>query len=86
MSKKLYIGNVPFDAQDLDLQELFGEVGPVVSAKIIKDKMTGRSRGFAFVEMEIESDAQNAISKFNGYDFNGRALIVSEAKPRPGEG
>lgn len=86
MSKKLYIGNVPFGAQDLDLQELFGEVGPVVSAKIIKDKMTGRSRGFAFVEMEIESDAQNAISKFNGYDFNGRALIVSEAKPRSGEG
>ena len=81
MSKKLYIGNVSFQANDIDLERLFGEVGPVVSAKIIRDKMSGRSRGFGFVEMEIESDAQNAISKFNGYDFNGRALVVSEAKP-----
>lgn len=85
MSKKLYVGNVPFQTRDLELQELFSEVGPVVSAKVIKDKMSGRSRGFAFVEMETESDAQNAISKFNGYDFNGRALVVSEAKPKPGE-
>ena len=85
MSKKLYIGNVPFQATDSELQELFGEVGPVISAKIIKDKMSGRSRGFAFVEMETESDAQNAISKFNGYDLNGRPLIVSEAKPKLGE-
>ena len=86
MSKKLYIGNVPYRASDSELQELFGEVGPVVSATIVKDKMTGRSRGFAFVEMETESDAQSAISKFNGYDFNGRPLIVSEAKPKMGEG
>ena len=86
MAKKLYVGNVPFQTSDLDLQELFGEVGPVASAKIIKDKMSGRSRGFAFVEMETESDAQNAISKFNGYDFNGRPLVVSEARPKLGEG
>lgn len=85
MSKKLYVGNIPFQTSDSDLQELFGGVGPVVSAKIIQDKHTGRSRGFGFVEMEIESDAQNAISKFNGYDFNGRSLIVSEAKPNPQE-
>lgn len=85
MAKRLYIGNVPFSTSDLELQELFGEAGAVVSANVVKDKMTGRSRGFAFVEMEIEGDAQNAISKFNGYDLNGRKLIVSEAKPRQGE-
>jgi RNA recognition motif-containing protein len=83
MATKLFVGNLSFRTTGEDLQRLFGEVGTVSSAKIIMDKVTGRSRGFGFVEMEDDSIAQDAISKFNGADVDGRKLTVNEAQERP---
>ncbi len=82
MGKKLYVGNLPYSETDQSLQEKFMECGSVVSAKIIIDRDTGRSKGFGFVEMSSEKEAQDAISKFNGAEFEGRALKVNEAKPQ----
>jgi RNA recognition motif-containing protein len=81
MGKKLYVGNLPYSATEQALVDSFAECGTVESAKIIMDRDSGRSKGFAFVEMSTEAEAQSAISKFNGADWEGRAMTVNEAKP-----
>lgn len=87
MGKKLYVGNLPFSMNDTALSDLFAEAGSVESAKVITDRDSGRSKGFGFVEYVNDDDAQNAISKFDGYDLDGRAIKVSEARPQaPREG
>ncbi|MGH7961276.1 MAG: RNA recognition motif domain-containing protein [Candidatus Binatia bacterium] len=82
MATKLFVGNLPFSMTTGDLEGLFGQVGSVSSVNIIMDKFTGRSRGFGFVEMSSDQEAQAAIERFNGYDIQGRALTVNEAKPQ----
>lgn len=87
--KKLYVGGLPFSVSDRQLEELFAEHGTVESARVITDKMTGRSRGFGFVEMSSQEEAQSAIESLNGSQLEGRTLTVNEAKeraPRPGGG
>lgn len=81
MAKKLYIGNLSYGATDASLKDYFSKVGAVESANIIMDKMTGRSRGFGFVTMTNDDEADKAISSLNGVDMDGRKLIVNEAKP-----
>lgn len=81
MGKKLYVGNLPFSANDQILGDKFAECGKVESAKVITDRDTGRSKGFGFVEMSTDDEAQAAINKFNGADFDGRPMTVNEAKP-----
>ena len=82
MGKKLYVGNLPYSATDESLTETFSQCGTVDSAKIIMDRDSGRSKGFGFVEMSTDEEAQNAISKLNGQQLGGRAMNVSEAKPQ----
>ncbi|CAN5218040.1 hypothetical protein BH10ACI1_BH10ACI1_05660 [soil metagenome] len=82
MSAKLYVGNLSFDSTIDDLEKMFGEIGTVESTNIIEDRETGRSRGFAFVEMSSQEEAQTAISTLNGKELNGRELLINEAKPR----
>ncbi len=82
MSTKLYVGNLSFNITNEDLQEHFAQAGTVESAKIVDDRDTGRSRGFGFVEMSSAEEATAAIEKFNGQDFDGRNLVVNEARPR----
>jgi RNA recognition motif-containing protein len=82
MAAKLYVGNLSFNTTTQDLEDMFGEFGTVQSANIIEDRETGRSRGFAFVEMSSNEEAQNAISALNGKEVDGRSLTVNEAKPR----
>ena len=82
MSMKLYVGNLSFETSQQDLEKVFGEVGTVESTNLIEDRETGRSRGFAFIEMSSEEEGQNAITKLNGKEISGRELIVNEAKPR----
>lgn len=82
MSKKLYVGNLAFQTTSNDLQELFSQAGSVESANVVEDRETGRSRGFAFVEMSSNEEAKAAISQFNGKELGGRALKVNEAKPQ----
>ena len=82
MSKKLFVGNLPFSVADADLSELFSKAGTVVSATVIVDKYNNRSKGFGFVEMSSDEEAQTAIEMFNGKEFEGRNLTVNEAKPR----
>ena len=82
MSTKLYVGNISFRASEDDLRELFSQVGEVVSVKLIKDPATGRMRGFGFVEMATEEDAQKAISLLNGKSLLNRNIVVNEAKPQ----
>jgi RNA recognition motif-containing protein len=81
MGKKLYIGNLPFSANDQFLKESFAQFGTVESATVIVDRDSGRSKGFGFVEMSTEAEAADAIAKMNGSDCEGRALTVNEAKP-----
>lgn len=81
MAKKLFVGGLPWATTNDDLKDLFSQAGTVASATIITDKMTGRSRGFGFVEFDSDADADNALSMFNGKDYNGRSLVVNEAKP-----
>ncbi len=81
MGKKLYVGNLPFSATDQVLMDTFSQVGTVVSAKVITDRDTGRCKGFGFVEMATDAEAQEAITKFNGADYEGRAINVNEARP-----
>ncbi len=81
MGKKLYIGNISFNADDQTLSDLFAQCGTVESAKIITDRDSGRSKGFGFVEMSTDSEATAAIEKLNGYELSGRNINVSEAKP-----
>jgi RNA recognition motif-containing protein len=87
MGKKLYVGNLPYSANDQVLGETFAQFGTVESAKVIMDRDSGRSKGFGFVEMSSEAEAAEAINKLNGQDWEGRAMNVSEAKPMaPREG
>ena len=81
MGKKLYVGNLPFSATDNSLSDAFAACGTVTSSKIITDRDTGRSKGFGFVEMSSDSEAEAAIAKFNGADWDGRPMTVNEAKP-----
>ena len=81
-SNKLYVGGLPYSITEDRLEELFAEHGTVESARVITDKFTGRSRGFGFVEMSSQEEAQAAIDKLNGTDLEGRSLTVNEAKPR----
>lgn len=78
----IYIANIPFKASDAELKELFEQHGEVASAKIVFDKMTNRSRGFGFVEMTDSTAAQEAINTLNGADFQGKSLVVNEARPK----
>lgn len=82
MGKKLYVGNLSYTVDADQLSNLFGEFGTVDSANVITDRETGRSKGFAFVEMSADSEAQTAIQKLNGMDLSGRAMNISEAKPQ----
>lgn len=82
MSKRLYVGNISFKATEDDVRDLFSQTGEVVSVKLIKDASTGRLRGFGFVEMATDEDADKAVAKFNGNNFMDRSLVVNEAKPQ----
>ena len=82
MGKKLYIGNLSYDVSDSDLEALLSPHGTVLSAQVISDRATGRSKGFGFVEMESDTEAQAAIEALNGTESGGRSLTVNEAKPR----
>lgn len=82
MSTKLFVGSLPWSVKDNTLQEIFEAHGSVVSAKVITDRETGRSRGFGFVEMENSDDANNAIKALNNSELEGRNIVVNEAKPR----
>jgi RNA recognition motif-containing protein len=86
MSTKLYVGNLAFQTTSQQLQELFAQAGTVESASVVEDRDTGRSRGFAFVEMSTKEEATSAIEQFNGKEVGGRALKVNEAKPRESGG
>ena len=86
MSVKLYVGNLAFTTTEQDLHDQFSQYGDVNSASLITDRETGRSRGFAFVELESKESAQTAIEGMNGKDLGGRALTVTEAKPREDRG
>jgi cold-inducible RNA-binding protein len=86
MSIKLYVGNLPFSATNQDLEGLFAQSGQVESANVITDRDTGRSRGFGFVEMESREGADAAIQQLNGYELDGRAIVVNEARPREDRG
>lgn len=81
MGNKLYVGNLPYAVRDNDLQQQFGQFGNVVSAKVMMERDTGRSKGFGFVEMGSEAEAQAAINGLHGQDMGGRALVVNEARP-----
>ncbi len=81
MGKKLYVGNLPFSVNDESLRSHFSKIGAVDSAKVITDRDTGRSKGFGFVEMSSDNDAQTAISQLDGSAFEGRNMTVNEAKP-----
>lgn len=82
MAKKLYVGNLPYSADDASLGQFFAEAGTVESAQVVMDRMSGRSRGFGFVEMATDEEAQTAVAQLNGKDFDGRAIVVNEARPQ----
>jgi len=86
MGNKLYVGNLSFRVTSEDLQEHFGTAGTVQSANVVFDRETGRSRGFGFVEMASDDEASTAIAQFNGQDYDGRNLVVNEARPREDRG
>ncbi|MDA1184327.1 MAG: RNA-binding protein [Acidobacteria bacterium] len=89
MSRKLFVGNLPYETVEQDLETLFAEAGQVETVSVMRDRMTGRARGFAFVEMASDDDAQKAVTQLNGHQLGGRALTVNEARPqevRPGGG
>ena len=83
MGRKLFVGNLSFNTDERRLEELFQSVGAVDTVNIVRDQMTGRARGFAFVEMQSEEDAQSAIQKLNDTELDGRKLAVNEARPKP---
>ncbi len=82
MSKNLYVGNLAYEVTEEDLKKNFGEIGEVISANIVRDRYSGNSRGFGFVEMATEEEAQEAIKKLSGIELSGRKIIVQEAKPK----
>jgi cold-inducible RNA-binding protein len=83
VSRKLYVGNLPYDTAEADLQALFARAGTVDSVKVMRDMATGRARGFAFVEMSTDAEAQRAITELNEFQLGGRGLTVNEARPKP---
>lgn len=82
MGNRLYVGNLAFSVDDQQLQSAFGECGNVTSAKVMMDRDSGRSKGFGFVDMGSDAEAQAAIRRFNGQSLDGRAIVVNEARPR----
>jgi RNA recognition motif-containing protein len=86
MGRKLYVGNLPYEVGETELQELFARAGSVESAKVMRDQATGRARGFGFVEMSTDEEAQQAISALNGAQVGGRNLTVNEARPQAARG
>ena len=86
MGRRLYVGNLPYSTGETELQDLFSKAGKVESVRVMRDAATGRARGFAFVEMATDDEAQRAASEFNQYQFGGRALTVNEARPKPAGG
>ena len=86
MGRKLYVGNFPYEVGETELQDLFAKAGTVESVKVMRDMATGRARGFAFVEMGSDEEAQKAISDLNEYQMGGRSLTVNEARPKPTSG
>jgi len=83
MGRRLYVGNLPYSATEEQLTELFGRTGKVDNVRVMRDMATGRARGFAFVEMSTDEEAQRAISEFHEHQLEGRALVVNEARPKP---
>jgi len=83
MGRKLYVGNLPYEHGENELRQLFEPFGAIDSVHVVIDKMTGRARGFAFVEMSTDAEAQSAISSLNGQQVGGRSLSVNEARPKP---
>ncbi len=83
MGRRLYVGNLPYSAGETELQELFSQAGNVDSVRVMRDAATGRARGFAFVEMSNDEEAQKAAAELNGFSMGGRALTVNEARPKP---
>lgn len=84
MAIRLFVGNLPFSTTTADMEALFAQVGAVGAATIITDRFSGQSRGFGFVEMSNDQEAETAIERFNGHEFSGRALTVDKAKPHAG--
>jgi cold-inducible RNA-binding protein len=83
MGRKLYVGNFPYETGETELQDLFATAGNVESVKVMRDMATGRARGFAFVEMSSDEEAQKAITQLNEHQMGGRSLTVNEARPKP---
>ena len=83
MNRKLYVGNLPYQTTEQDLEELFSQAGAVDAVRVMRDQATGRARGFAFVEMATEADAENAVNKLHDQSYGGRKLTVNEARPQP---
>ncbi len=83
MGRKLYVGNLPYSTSEDQLTELFSQAGKVDTVRVMRDMATGRARGFAFVEMGSDEEAQQAISQFHEHQLDGRALVVNEARPKP---
>jgi cold-inducible RNA-binding protein len=86
MARKLYVGNLPYNTAEQDLQELFASAGAVETVNLMRDMATGQARGFGFVEMASDEDAQNAIAQLNNFQYGGRNLTVNEARPKTGGG
>jgi len=86
MGRKDFVGNLPFSTDERRLEELFAAIGPVDTVNIVRDQMTGRARGFAFVEMQTDEAAQTAIQRLNDTDLDGRKIAVNEARPKPSGG
>ena len=83
MGRKLYVGNLPYETGETELQELFARAGTVETVRVMRDMATGRARGFAFVEMSTDDEAQKAITELNDFQLGGRGLTVNEARPKP---
>src|SRR4051812_50203919 len=83
MGRRLYVGNLPYETGETDLQDLFARAGTVETVKVMRDMATGRARGFAFVEMSTDEEAQKAITELNDYQLGGRGLTVNEERPKP---
>lgn len=83
MGRRLYVGNLPYKTTEEELTQLFGRAGTVENVRVMRDMATGRARGFAFVQMATDEEAQKAVAEFNQYQLDGRALAVNEARPKP---
>ena len=83
MGRRLYVGNLPYETGETELQDLFAQAGTVETVKVMRDMATGRARGFAFVEMSTDEEAQKAITQLNDHQLGGRGLTVNEARPKP---